>query len=104
VTPSKKSISSAFRRMWKPLYFDVSKINQVLHLSSSPSATSPRCLLLPALVGHPLSHPPLLDASDIRGSAGLAWARKTARETNCGARASRRPIRADVWVLSHLLH
>jgi hypothetical protein len=90
------SISSVFRRILQVLHLDVLKVDRVLHLSS-PSAASPRCLLLlPAPVGHPPLPPPLLDASDVRDSAGPAWARKTARETDCWARASRRPVRPDV--------
>ena len=49
---------------------------------SSLSAVSPRCLL-PAPVGHPPPHPPLIDAGDVRGGAGPAWARRTAREMDC---------------------
>ena len=45
------SLSSAFRHMLQLLYFGVSKADRVLHLSSSPSAASSRCVLLPALAG-----------------------------------------------------
>jgi hypothetical protein len=74
------------RRMLQVLHLDISKIDRMLHLSSSSSAASPRYLLLLLLapVGHPPPHPPLLDAGDVWGSAGPAWACKT----DCGARAA----------------
>jgi hypothetical protein len=46
------SVLSAFRRMLQLLHLDASKANRMLHLSSSPSAASSRCVLLPVLVGH----------------------------------------------------
>jgi hypothetical protein len=46
------SVSSAFVRMLQLLYLDVSKVDRVLHLSSSSSATSSRCVLS-ALVKYP---------------------------------------------------
>jgi hypothetical protein len=48
------SVLSAFRRMLQLqlLHLDVLKADQVLHLSSSPSTTSYRCVLL-ALARHP---------------------------------------------------
>ena len=49
------------------IVFDISKADRVLHLYSSPSAASSRCVLLPTLVDHPY------DAVDgslrIRGAA-----------------------------------
>jgi hypothetical protein len=67
------------------LHLDVLKVDRVLHISFSPSVVLPRCLLLLAPVGHLLSQsPPLLDAGDVRGGMSLAWACKTARETDCG--------------------
>jgi hypothetical protein len=59
------SVSSAFRCTLLLLHLDVLKIDRVLHLSPLPSAASPQCLLLPALVGHRLPPLPLLDAGDI---------------------------------------
>jgi hypothetical protein len=40
------------RRMFQLLYFDISKADQVLYLSS-PSAASSRCVLLPTPTRHP---------------------------------------------------
>jgi hypothetical protein len=96
------SVSSAFRRILQVLHLDVLKVDRVLHLSSSPSAASPRCLLLLlAPVEHPPPPSPLLDASDVQDSAGPAWAHKTARETDCGAWAFRRPVHPDVRMLAN---
>jgi hypothetical protein len=57
-------VSSAFRRMLQVLHLDVSKVDQILHLSLHFYAASPSpwCLLLPVLAGHPPPPPPLLDA------------------------------------------
>jgi hypothetical protein len=96
------SVLFAFRRILQVLHLDVLKIDRVLHLSSSPSAASPRCLLLLlAPVRHPPPSPPLLDAGDVRDSAGPAWVHKTAREMDCGARAFGRPVHPDVRVLAN---
>jgi hypothetical protein len=55
------------------LHLNVSKVDQVLHLSPS-SAASPRCLLLlPTLAGYLLPPPSLLDAGDVRDNAGPMW-------------------------------
>jgi hypothetical protein len=86
------SVSSTFRRMLQLLYLDVSKVDRVLHLSSSPSATSSRCILLSTSVGH------LYDATvgsfQIEGTASFPSCRlgsagpRGARETECSAWAS----------------
>jgi hypothetical protein len=75
------SVSFVFRRMLQLLYLDVSKVDQVLHLFSSPSAISRRCVLFPAPVGHP--YDATTGSFRIRGvvpfpsccsgDAGLAW-------------------------------
>jgi hypothetical protein len=47
------SVSYAFRRLLQLLHLDVPNVARILYLSSSPSTTSSRCVLLPALAGHP---------------------------------------------------
>ena len=59
---------------------------------SSLSAASPQCLLLLlAPAGHPLPPPPLLDASDVRGSTAPRGGMK---------RHERRTVRPDVRTLA----
>ena len=88
------SVSTVFRRMLQLLYLDVSKVDQVLHLSS-PSAASSRCVLIPTSVGHPYdaaAGPSELEAlhpshSCRSGPAGPAWSARASGHGNPSGRA-----------------
>jgi hypothetical protein len=72
--------------LWTYVASVASRCYQIRSSVASPSSlsvASPWCLLLPASAGHPPPHPPLLDAGDVRGGAGPAWARETAWEMDC---------------------
>jgi hypothetical protein len=95
------SISTSFRHMLQLLYFDVSKINWVLHLSSPPSATLSQCCPPPSagresILRHGWVLPnrwrrapsPLV----ARGGAGPVW--------NARNEVQRAGVRPDVWALA----
>jgi hypothetical protein len=70
------------------LYLDISKVDQVLHLPSRflcLASVSPPPPPPPTPDGHPLPLTSLLDAGDVRGGSGPAWAHKMVRETDASA-------------------
>ena len=75
-------VSSTFRRMLQVLHPDISKVDRVLHLSSSPSAASS----LTASGGHP--HDAAARSFRIGGAARpsslIAWAARAPREARNG--------------------
>ena len=75
-------VSIAFRCMLQLLYLDISKVDRVLHLSSSPSAASS----LTAPGGHP--HDAAARSFRIGGAARpsslIAWAARAPREARNG--------------------
>jgi len=71
-----------------------------LHLPPRFSATLPRCLLLPALAGHPPPPPLFLNAGAVLGGMGPVWTGKTARENRLHAQVSGHPVRLDIRTLA----
>jgi hypothetical protein len=84
------SVSYVVRRMLQRLHQDVSS-------PSLLSTASPQCLLLlQALAGHPLSSPPLLDASDVQDGASPGGCVERRMKETAGM-SVRTPVRLDVF-------
>jgi hypothetical protein len=84
------SVSSAFKCMLQMLHLDVLKLDRVASPSSLSAASSRCLLLLPALGGHLLPLPSLLDVVTFRAAQA-----PRGREQRLQARASGRRVRPD---------